>query len=254
MVPDDGNIAPDALALEFADVIDLRPAGVTVDRGTELYLTQRATRPSRVAALVGDGLETEDILPIVARIENDEALLDGLSAQERLSYGQARDAGYTENQALALGRWNDPGLADAAAACRVANSFLGDTLVVLADGTMLPIAEVMVGDEVLAYDLDTGTTVVRDATATLPHTDWLLQAHLSDGSVMSVTEDHRFWSVTDDAWVELQDLDTTDVLLTPDGATVTVDWLDWSAGADAPAFDLTVGRGVQLLRRCEPGR
>jgi len=23
-------------------------------------------------------------------------------------------------------------------------------------------------------------------------------------------EDHRFWSVTDDAWVELQDLDTDD--------------------------------------------
>jgi len=55
-----------------------------------------------------------------------------------------------------------------------------------------------------------------------------------------VTEDHRFWSVTDTAWVELQDLDTDDVLLTPDGVMVTVDWLDWDAGVDAPAFDLTV--------------
>ena len=234
------NIAPDVLALEFADVIDLRPGGVTVDRGVELYLTQRATRPSRVAALVGDGLETEDILPIVARVENDEALLDGLSAQERLSYNQARDAGYTEDQALAVGRWNDPALADAAAACRVANSFSGDTLVAMADGTAVPIAEVQVGDEVLAYDFDTGETVAREVTATLPHEDWLLEAHLSDGSVMSVTEDHRFWSVTDNGWVELQDLDTTDQLLTPDGAMVTVDHLDLDAGETAPAWDLTV--------------
>lgn len=91
----DDNIAPDVLASEFADVIDLRPAGVSVDRCVDLYLTQRATRPSRVAALAADGLETEHILPIVARVEGDEALLDGLSAQERLSYNQARDAGYT---------------------------------------------------------------------------------------------------------------------------------------------------------------
>ena len=55
-----------------------------------------------------------------------------------------------------------------------------------------------------------------------------------------MTEDHRFWSVTDDAWVELQDLDTSDVLLTPDGATVTVDWLDWDAGVTTDAYDLTV--------------
>ena len=47
----------------------------------------------------------------------------------------------------------------------------------------------------LAFDLDSGTTVSRDVTATLPHTDWPLDAHFSDGTVMSVTEDHRFWSV-----------------------------------------------------------
>ena len=55
-----------------------------------------------------------------------------------------------------------------------------------------------------------------------------------------MTEDHRFWSVTDDDWVELQDLDPDDVLLSPDGATVTVDWLDWDAGVTTDAYDLTV--------------
>ena len=92
----------------------------------------------------------------------------------------------------------------------------------------------------LAWDLDTGTAVSREVTATLPHIDWLLEAHFSNGSVLEVTEDHSFWSITDTDWVELQDLDTTDILLTPDGSTVTVDWLDWNAGATAPAWDLTV--------------
>ena len=63
----------------------------------------------------------------------------------------------------------------------------------MAHGGSVPIADVQVGDEVLAYDFETGTTVTREVTATLPHTDWLLEAHFSDGSVMSVTEDHRFW-------------------------------------------------------------
>ena len=57
---------------------------------------------------------------------------------------------------------------------------------------------------------------------------------------MSVTEDHRFWSTTDNAWVELQDLDVSDVLLTPDGANVTVNWLDWEAGVTTQAWDLSV--------------
>ena len=109
--------------------------------------------------------------------------------------------------ASAWGRWGDEifdaggGLRDEllSAVCS-ANSFSGDTLVALADGTLLPIAEVHVGDQVLAYDFDTGETVGREVTATLPHTDWLIEAHFSDGSIMSVTEDHRFWSITDDSW------------------------------------------------------
>ena len=67
----------------------------------------------------------------------------------------------------------------------VANSFGASTLVALADGTHAPIADVQVGDEVLAYDFDTDSTVGREVTATLPHTDWLLEAHFSDSTTMS---------------------------------------------------------------------
>ena len=88
----------------------------------------------------------------------------------------------------AFARWgldavDNPNLLDAVC---VANSFGASTLVTLADGTHAPIADVQVGDEVLACDLDTGTTVAREVTATLPHTDWLLEAHFSDGTTMSM--------------------------------------------------------------------
>ena len=67
----------------------------------------------------------------------------------------------------------------------VANSFGASTLVALAGGRHAPIADVQVGDEVLAYDFDTDSTVSRNVTATLPHTDWLLEAHFSDSTTMS---------------------------------------------------------------------
>lgn len=43
------------------------------------------------------------------------------------------------------------------------------------------------GAIVLAWDLETNSAVARE---------------FSDGSVLEVTEDHRFWSITDTAWVE----------------------------------------------------
>ena len=149
----------------------------------------------------------------------------------------------------AFARWgmdavDNPRLLDAVC---VANSFGSDTLVAFADGTLAPIAEVQVGDEVLAYDLDTGMTVGREVTATLPHTDWLLDAHFSDGTVMEVTEDHRFWSVTDDAWVELQDPNTLD-----HGSGTVVARPGW-LGSDGPVRPLQ-SRVRHGPARRRPGR
>ena len=78
----------------------------------------------------------------------------------------------------------DTRLQEFAAACRATNSFSGDTLVSMAHGGSVPIADVQLGDQVLVYDFDTGVTVAREVTATLPHTDWLLESHLSDGSML----------------------------------------------------------------------
>ena len=229
----------------FGSLVNLRAPGVDTDRGLDLAIAQQVTRGDRVGVLVDEGLGQPDAIRVTEQI--DLVTAESLGPVERASFDSA---GIVDDASAAGPAWfgraavGDITLGNAARGCLTGvvgqNSFSADTLVAFADGTMVPIADVQVGDQVLAYDFATGITVSRDVTATLPHMDWLLEAHFSDGSVMSVTEDHRFWSITDTDWVELQNLDTTDVLLTPDGATVTVDYLDWSTGGDAPAWDLTV--------------
>ena len=241
----DEYFAPDDLSAAFADGFATRPEGTVSSQGLDTLLTVRGSREAFVSSLAANGADdTADLIPVITKAEND--VVAELPAVERANYRDARDRVGSDEEGVAGTKWGLRGLDDidlsaAAGRCLTpTNSFGGAMLVEMADGSMLPIADIQIGDEVLAYDFDTGSTVSRVVTATLPHEDWLLQAHLSDGSVMTVTEDHRFWSVTDSGWVELQDLDSTDQLLTPDGVMVTVDWLDWDAGADAPAWDLTV--------------
>lgn len=124
-------------------------------------------------------------------------------------------------------------------AVRAACSFSADTGVLMADGSRRPIAEVDVGDEVLATDPETGETGPREVVATLPHTDDLLTLHTSAGEV-TTTEDHRYWNVTDAEWQEAQELDAGDRLHTPAGDVVTVVGLDWSTLHVAPAYDLEI--------------
>ena len=232
-----------------AAVVELRPSGVPLSGGSALAAGHYFERPRLIGELRASGMDGPEANALADRL-----LLNAVGELDeagQVSYRAAADVIVSDGEFVRVVRAGDAAVADSSvgrafAQCRVPvtgtalNSFAGGTLVALADGTLAPIADIQVGDLVLAYDFETGETVAREVTATLPHEDWLLQAHLSDGSVMSVTEDHRFWSVTDNGWVELQHLDTTDQLLTPDGATVTVDYLDWDAGETAPAFDLTV--------------
>ena len=67
------------------------------------------------------------------------------------------------------------------------NSFAGHTLVVLADGTRVPIADIGVGVSVAAFDVDAGVVTSGAVTAVLSHGDELFDVGLADGSVLSVT-------------------------------------------------------------------
>lgn len=141
---------------------------------------------------------------------------------------------------------------DAGSPCVATNSFSGDTLVALADGSTVAISEIQVGDQVLAWNFASNETVARTVTATLPHDDWLLDAYLSDGSILEVTEDHEFWNSSDSQWQELQDVDPGDQLLALDGSFVTIERLDFDAGSTAPAWDLTVADDHNFFVSAQP--
>ncbi len=141
-------------------------------------------------------------------------------------------------------------------------SFAASTPVLMADGSSKAIAEVEVGDEVLATDPETGESGPREVTATFPHVDVLVALDTSAGAVMA-TEDHRCWNVTDRAWQESQDLDPGDLLLAADGTRVSVEALDWTTRHTAAAYDLTIadrhtyyvaaGTSAILVHNCSPG-
>jgi RHS repeat-associated protein len=118
-------------------------------------------------------------------------------------------------------------------------SFSGDTKVLMADGTTKPISEIEVGDEVLAYDPESGERGSRKVTHLWVHEDLMLELELGRARVVT-TEDHPFWSVTDQAWRQAEDLDVGDQVLSAEGRTVVVGGLDLSTTFSGTAYNLTV--------------
>jgi hypothetical protein len=119
-------------------------------------------------------------------------------------------------------------------------SFSASTAVVLADGTTKPIADVRVGDRVLAEDPVTGDRGARSVTHVWRHDDVLLDLETSDRSVVSTTEDHPFWNATDQQWQPAIALDPGDRLLTSAGTFLTVGSLDLTTADAGDAYNLTV--------------
>ena len=107
------------------------------------------------------------------------------------------------------------------------NSFAGHTLVVLADGTRVPIADIDVGVSVAAFDVDAGVVTSGAVTAVLSHGDELFDVGLADGSVLSVTDDHRFWDPSNTVWSPIGDLaDEGGSVFGLDGANIAVTGID----------------------------
>ena len=97
--------------------------------------------------------------------------------------------------------------------------FTGDTLVWTANGTV-PIADIKVGDEVYAYDAETGETILAKVTdISVSETDELI--HLTiDGELIRTTASHPFYT-TSGEWKAAGDLMVGDRVVTMTGeATV----------------------------------
>jgi hypothetical protein len=133
------------------------------------------------------------------------------------------------------------GVAANTAAKVCANSFTGDTVVLMADGTKKPIKDVQLGDRVIATDPETGKTGPRKVVDLIRHGGWhtMVAVRLSDGSTIDATDRHPFWVESRGTWVDAIDLEPGDVVLDSNGDPLTVTSLGISE-QDLTAYNLTV--------------
>lgn len=111
----------------------------------------------------------------------------------------------------------------------------------MAVGSLEAIQQVDPGDEVLAADPDTGAWQPRTVLAQWSAIDHgeMATIVLDDGSQVTATDHHRFWVDSSGAWVEAENLQPGDLLLTPDGVT-TVTTVDLADPTSTLVWELTV--------------
>ncbi|MFE9746184.1 polymorphic toxin-type HINT domain-containing protein [Saccharothrix saharensis] len=115
----------------------------------------------------------------------------------------------------------------AGGSCRVSydsNSFSADTPVLMADGSRKPIADVQVGDRVLATDPTTGETGPRTVTDTRSHQAerLLYEITVNAGETLVATDEHPFWVESLQKWVHAEDLKPGYTFETADHRPATV--------------------------------
>jgi RHS repeat-associated protein len=136
-----------------------------------------------------------------------------------------------------------------------AHSFSADTPVATAEGSV-PIAEIEVGDEVLAAEPETARVSERTVTATHEHLDPVVGVVVIDGESIETTPEHRFYTV-ESGWVEAGDLRVGEHVRSASGSEGVVGSLTWQS-TPATMYDLTVevdhsffvGEGQWLVHNC----
>ena len=99
--------------------------------------------------------------------------------------------------------------------------FTGDTEV-YTDNGLVCIEEIEVGDEVWAYNSETGETELKEVlNVWVKKTDEILHVSTADGETIDTTTNHPFY-VEEKGWVAAGDLEVGDVLYTADGDEVEV--------------------------------
>jgi hypothetical protein len=148
------------------------------------------------------------------------------------------------------------------------HSFVAATLVLMADGSTKPIAEVDIGDKVKATDPTTGDTTDRDVVATIVHDDegdmTRLTVASEDGTTGTVdaTSWHPVWVDAEGRFVNIGDLKPGQHLTSADGSVPTVTDVDRYTHFE-PVYDLTVdgvhtyyvvvGSASTLVHNCGTG-
>jgi hypothetical protein len=122
-----------------------------------------------------------------------------------------------------VGVTEDPAAATDPAGCP-ANSFTGDTPVLMADGIYKPISQVKVGDEVLATDPATGITGREPVTGLIRHTGRhdMVAVALADGSTLDATAGHPVWDETTGRFTNATAVRVGDRVVTTGGRLMAV--------------------------------
>ncbi|MCL8017490.1 ricin-type beta-trefoil lectin domain protein [Streptomyces sp. AS02] len=129
---------------------------------------------------------------------------------------------------------------DVITTCKV-NSFPGDTLVLMADGSRRAIRDVREGDRVMAADPTTGALRPEPVTDTFRHdTERLVTIALAGGSSLDTTAGHKI-RTDERGWVLASDLRPGDRLIGADGTLRAVTEVRDRPGlAPRRVYDLTV--------------
>ena len=118
-------------------------------------------------------------------------------------------------------------------------SFVGATTVLVAHGTRRAIEEVRVGDKVIATDPETGEQEDKVVEHVVVQGDTDMDL-VVDGEVITTTEDHPFWSVTEQRFERADQLAVGEEVLGADGRVITVSGLKVGTEHRAQAYDLEI--------------
>jgi hypothetical protein len=125
---------------------------------------------------------------------------------------------------------------DAAESC----SFSGSTSVLMADATKKPIEDVEVGDLVLATDPETGEQAAKRVEHVFVHDDALTDLQLADGTRLTTSDDHPYWSADDQRFERADEVSDGEGVLGADGQAVEVSGLKLATTRDGLAYNLSV--------------
>ncbi|WP_415840208.1 polymorphic toxin-type HINT domain-containing protein, partial [Nocardiopsis gilva] len=126
------------------------------------------------------------------------------------------------------------------------NSFVPGTPVLAGDGSLIPIEEIQVGDEVWAFDPLTGEEGPRQVTAPIEGQGekTLVKITITDDSgnteTVTATDEHPFWAPEIAEWVDAIDVQPGTWLRTSAGSWVQVSAVEAHSTTDEHVYNLTV--------------
>jgi RHS repeat-associated protein len=184
---------------------------------TAVKAGRSAGKFSRAASRVGQGAKST-----VSRASQ-SARRGTSAARTTVRNGQAR-----ARQAVSRNR-----------SCR-ANSFTPDTPVLLADGSVLAIADVGLGDEVWTTSPETGESSAQLVTDLIVGhgVKHLVDIHAA-GETITATAAHPFWT-GGEGWTDAAALEPGQLLLHPDGTEAVIEWIRHHADPDATVHNFSV--------------